>query len=170
MTKFLTLCLLFVLASCQSESRKLSRDIELITPKNDVIETRLAITLPEQEQGLSGVKPEDFKDSQGMFFYYENDGDKYFWMPDTYFDLDLFYLDKDLKVIDVVRKLAHHIGRHNQDLIPRARGVWCRHVLEMKASSPVAAQIQVGDQLRLKGALKLSDLEKKIKEEASAVQ
>lgn len=170
MTKFLTLALLFVLVSCQSESRKLSRDIELITPKNDVIETRLAITLPEQEQGLSGVKPEDFKDTQAMFFYYDADGDKYFWMPDTYFDLDLFYLDKDLKVIDVVRKLPHHIGRHNQDLIPRARGVWCRHVLEMKASSPLAAQIQVGDQLQLKGALKLADLEKKIKEEAGAAQ
>lgn len=166
MLKFLTLSLLAILLSCQTESRKLSRDIELLTPKNDVIETRLAITLAEQEQGLSGVKPEDFDDNQGMLFHYLKDDEKYFWMPDTYFDLDLFYLDKDFKIIDIVRKLPHHIGRHNQDLIPRARGVWCRHVLEMKASSPLAATLQTGDQLRIKGGLSPEGLEQKIKEES----
>lgn len=158
MPKFLTLCLLSLLLSCQTESRR-ARSLELVTPKGQVIKTQLAITGKEQEQGLSGVQPEDFDDDEGMLFYYLQDGDKYFWMPDTYFDLDLFYLDKDLKVLDIVRKLPHHKGRHNEALIPRARGVWCRHTLEMKASSPVAAGIQVGDQLRLKGDRSLQELD-----------
>lgn len=120
--------------------------------------------MKEQEQGLSGMQPENFDDNEGMLFYYLDDGDKHFWMPDTYFDLDLFYLDKDLRILDIVRKLPHHKGRHNEDLIPRARGVWCRHTLEMKASSPLAAELKIGDQLQWKGEIPLSDMDAKARE------
>ena len=137
--------------------------IDLVTPKGDIIKTKLAITLSEQEQGLSGVRPEDFADNDGMLFYYLDDSDKYFWMPDTYFDLDLIYLDKDLKVVDIIRKLPYHKGRHNESLIPRARGVWCRHTLEMKASSPLAASIQIGDQLTWKGPTPYSEMDNKVR-------
>jgi uncharacterized membrane protein (UPF0127 family) len=58
-----------------------------------VIKTKLAFTPSEQEQGLSGIRPENFNNDQGMLFFYLEDGEKLFWMPDTYFNLDLFYLD-----------------------------------------------------------------------------
>ena len=101
------------------------------------------------------MQPEDFDDDQGMLFYYKEDGDRYFWMPDTYFDLDLFYLDKDLVILDIVRKLPHHKGRHNEALIPRARGVWCRHTLEMKSGSKIADKLKIGDRLTWKGQASL---------------
>ncbi len=164
MPKFLTLCLLILMVSCQSESRRSASEVGLITPKGVTIKTRVAITMKEQEQGLSGMQPENFDDNEGMLFYYLDDGDKHFWMPDTYFDLDLFYLDKDLRILDIVRKLPHHKGRHNEDLIPRARGVWCRHTLEMKASSPLAAELKIGDQLQWKGEIPLSDMDAKARE------
>ena len=161
MTKFLTLCLLTVLISCQSESRNTSREGALITPAGETIKTRLAITPPEQEQGLSGVQPGDFEDDQGMLFYYNEDSDKFFWMPDTYFDLDLFYLDKNLVILDIVRKLPHHKGRHNEALIPRARGVWCRHTLEMKSGSKIADSLKIGDKLVWKGNEPLDEMASK---------
>ena len=130
MTKFLTLCLMTIFFSCQSESRKALSEGVFTTPRGEAIKTRLAITAKDQEQGLSGLQPSEFDDDQGMFFFYAEDSDKFFWMPDTYFDLDLFYLDHNLVVLDIVRKLPHHKGRHNEALIPRARGVWCRHTLE----------------------------------------
>lgn len=164
MPKFLTLCLLVLVFSCQSESRKATGMVDLVTPKGAVIKTKLAITPAEQEQGLSGVQPEDFSDEDGMLFYYLDDSDKFFWMPDTYFDLDLIYLDKDLKIVDIIRKLPHHKGRHNEAMIPRARGVWCRHTLEMKASSPLAATLQIGDQLSWKGASPYSEMDAKVRE------
>lgn len=158
MGKLLTLLLLLTLSACQSESRN-SRDaqnplkkVELITPSGESIETTVVITPAEQEQGLSGVKPEDFQDNQGMLFFYLSEDERHFWMPDTYFDLDLFYLDKDLKIIDIVRKLPFYVGRANQDLIPRARGVWCRHTLEMKSTSAIAQKLKIGDVLKWKGA------------------
>jgi len=116
-------------------------------------------------QGLSGVKPEDFAHDQGMLFFYLADEERHFWMPDTYFDLDLFYLDHELRILDIVRKLPHYIGRSNPQLIPRARSVWSRHVLEMKSGSPIAQKLQVGDQLKWKSSLDLKMTEEKIKTE-----
>jgi uncharacterized protein len=138
------------------------REGSLVTPSGQAINTKLAITSPEQEQGLSGVQPEDFADDQGMLFVYHEDSDKFFWMPDTYFDLDLFYLDKNLVIVDIVRKLEHHKGRHNEALIPRARGVWCRHTLEMKSGSPLATSLKVGDKLTWKGAHSLEEIMVKV--------
>lgn len=174
MGKLLTLALLFVIFACQSESRKaletqnLLKSVELLTPTGEIIQTTLAITPEEQEQGLSGTKPENFADNQGMLFFYLQDEDRHFWMPDTYFDLDLFYLDKDLKVIDIIRKLPFYIGRLNPDLIPRARGVWCRHTLEMKSSSPMAQKIKLGDVLQWRGSLSLKDSEALIRKKTSS--
>jgi uncharacterized membrane protein (UPF0127 family) len=161
MRKFLTLSLLFILFACQSGSRPSESQIELTLPSGERVKTTLAITAAEQEQGLSGIRPEDFADDDGKLFFNLNDDERHFWMPDTYFDLDLFYLDKDLKVIDLIRKLPHYIGRNNSNLIPRARGVWCRHVLEMKSTSEISQKIKVGDVLKWKGSLSLQETEEK---------
>lgn len=158
MLKFLTLFLLAMCLACQSESQS-PREFELLTPRGEVIETRMAVTLKEQERGLSGIQPDDFDDDEGLLFYYLQDGDRHFWMPDTYFDLDLFYLDENFKVLDVVRKLPHHKGRLNESMIPRARGVWSRHVLEMKSSSPIAAKLSVGESLKPKSPVTTEALE-----------
>lgn len=168
MGKFLTLLLLTLLSSCQSESRKplpeAIRRMELIAPSGEVIKTHLVFTEPDQTQGLSGVQPDDFAQDEGMLFYYPEEGMKYFWMPDTYFDLDLHYLDSHFKIVDIIRKLPHYIGRHNEALIPRARAVWSRHVLEMKADSPLSQKLKVGDQIQWKGKYSLDETDKKIKE------
>lgn len=164
MRKFLTLLFLFILCSCQSESQDPLKYLILKTPYGDSIKTSLVFSPKDMEQGLSGVKPEDFEEDQGMLFFYLEDGDKYFWMPDTYFDLDLIYLDKDLKITDIIRKLPHYVGRANPDLIPRARGVWSRHTLEMKAGSPISAKLKIGDRLIWESPLNLQETENKIKE------
>jgi len=159
MIKVLTFALLFILFSCQDTKINGLHVIELRTPAGQKIESRVAITPKEQEQGLSGIADSDFKDNEGMLFYYLNDDEKNFWMPDTYFDLDLFYMDKDLKILDIVRKLPHHVGRANPESIPRARPVWCRHTLEMKSSSPLAQTLKIGDQLTWTGKLSPAEAE-----------
>jgi len=169
MRKLLALTLLFTFISCQSESRNKEvtidslKQVELITPSNEIIATRLAVSPEEQEQGVSGIKPDDFSEAQGMLFFYMEDGERSFWMPDTYFDLDLFFLDKDLKIIDIIRKLPFYVGRANFDLIPRARTVWSRHVLEMKSDSKIASKLKVGDVFKWNGKLSLSETEEKLK-------
>jgi uncharacterized membrane protein (UPF0127 family) len=170
MRKLVGIVLLYALVSCQSESRNLIsaphplKQVRLITPSGETIETTLALTPLEQEEGLSGVKPEDFSDNQGLLFFYTQDDERQFWMPDTHFDLDLIYLDKELKIIDIIRKLPHFKGRANPQLIPRARPVWARHVLEMKSSSEVSRKLKEGDVLKWSGVKSMLEIENMVRE------
>lgn len=133
------LFLMVIFSSCQSNGD--TRPFyQLKINDSDTIEVRLAISFEDQKQGLSGVKPEELKDHQGMVFVYPKSGPRQFWMPDTYMDLDLFYLSKDLRVIEIVRNLKHHPGR--EEPIPRAPLVHAQHVLELKSSSPFAKKIR----------------------------
>lgn len=161
MRKLAIISMLFFLLGCQSESQssKKNLSISLITPNGEKIDTIVTIDPKDQAKGLSGVKPEDFRNDQGMLFFYLEDEERHFWMPDTYFDLDLFYLDKELRVIDIIRKLPFYTGRVNPELIPRARGVWSRHVLEMKSSSTIAQNIKIGMQFKWEGKTSLNETE-----------
>jgi uncharacterized membrane protein (UPF0127 family) len=165
MAKFMFLCVLLTLFACQSGSplSDSGSQVILVTPSGENIKTKIALTLKEQEQGLSGVKPDDFGEDEGLIFFYLDEGDRHFWMPDTYFDLDLIFLDKNLEVRDIIRKLPHHKGRANTELIPRARTVWARHVLEMKSSSRISNKIQIGQKLEWKGDLSLQEFEDNLK-------
>jgi hypothetical protein len=139
----------FVLLACQSENKlevlKQIPESCTLEYQGTEIKTRLATTTAEQNQGLSGVKSHQFKQDEAMLFFYTSTGPRPFWMPDTYFDLDIFYLDKEFKVIDINRNVPHHPGR--EEPIPRARNVYSKHVLEMRADSPIAKKIKVGSQL-----------------------
>lgn len=113
------------------------------------VKLRYAVTDEEQLKGLSGVMPEEFADDEGLLFFYKGDGPKRFWMPDTYFNLDIFFIDAKGKVKQVARDVLAHPG-NNETLIPIARtdSVICRHVLEMKATSPLSKSIKIGDVLK----------------------
>lgn len=170
MGKLLTILLFFFIVACQNTSKdpfdpnSPFSKVELLTPKGDSIKTKLAITPDIQEQGLSGIRSDDFQDDQGMLFFYISDDLRQFWMPDTYFDLDLFYLDKNLTIINIIRRLPFYIGRQNPDQIPRAPGIWARHVLEMKSSSKIAENLKVGDSLKWEGKMTLEQLESYVRE------
>lgn len=101
----------------------------------------------KQTQGLSGVLEEDFQDNEGMLFYYENKGPRRFWMPDTYFNLDIFFLDQDLRVVDIERNMPAHPGLSEPPRISQTRTILCRHVLELKSSTNQSRSIKIGDQL-----------------------
>ncbi|MCY4524146.1 MAG: DUF192 domain-containing protein [Halobacteriovoraceae bacterium] len=153
--------LLFFLLSCQSNI--IPKEAKLALPNGKIIDISLAITFEEQKKGLSGVSKEKFNKTQGMFFFYLEDGLRQFWMPDTYFDLDMFFLDKNLRVLKVLRKVPAHPGMETPPPIFRTQPFFCRHVLEMRADSPLAAQIKKGFTLQWMGKLSLSEIESKIR-------
>jgi uncharacterized membrane protein (UPF0127 family) len=149
LNRILSFFLLTLLAACQNQVDKdPSKWAWLIAPEDKML-VRLAIEEVDQRRGFSGTRNEDWPDDHGMLFIFEEDGMRGFWMPDTHFDLDLFYLDSSFKIIDIERKVPHFVGRYPESRVPRARVVWARHVLEMKAISKVGAKLKVGDQLRL---------------------
>ena len=101
----------------------------------------------ELQRGFSGIRPEQVLDHQGLFFAFESPSKKYFWMPDTYFNLKIIFLDKALKVTSMVENAPFHPGTSEQEKrIYRAPPTYAHYVLEFKASSKLAQSIKVGDQ------------------------
>ncbi|MBY0518072.1 MAG: DUF192 domain-containing protein [Bacteriovoracaceae bacterium] len=148
LNRILPVLLLTLLAACNDPVEKDPAHWGWLIAPQDKILTKLAISLDDQVKGFSGTRDEDWPDDQGIIFLYDEDGPRAFWMPDTYFDLDLFFIDKDLKIIDIERKVPHFIGRTPEDRIPRIRSVWARHVLELKSKSSVSQKLKLGDQLK----------------------
>lgn len=147
--KNILFALIFAVGCQNVELKELPKSITLIGPNGEKINTRLAISSQEQAQGLSGVADKDFEDDDAMLFFNLEDGQRAFWMPDTYFNLSIIFLDKELKIIDIDPDVQHHPGWGNHDDIPRAKVVFARHILEMKATSPIAKKIKVGEKFSL---------------------
>ncbi len=161
---FLTLLVIFSCNDSAPVSLKEVKPVKMQLESGEEIIVQLALTPEQQVQGLSGKQPNEFAEDEGMLFFNLDDRLRQFWMPDTYFDLDIFCLDKDLKVVDVDRKVPHYIGRENYDQIPRAKAFICRHVFEMKASSAISAKLQVGKKLIWKGPYSPEQIELSIRQ------
>lgn len=52
----------------------------------------------EREQGLQ--YKESMGDREGMFFVYEEEGRRAFWMPNMLISLDIIFFDTEFKVVD----------------------------------------------------------------------
>ena len=149
----ITLLILSVLLpSCLEKTYRsvddLPRNAELTLPSGKKLKMDLALTKREKQKGVSGIQAKDFPDDRGLLFVYWNDEFRRFWMPDTHFDLDIFFLDKDLKIRDVERNVPHYPGWQNPSKIPQTRTILSAHVLEMKSASPLAKEIKPGDSLK----------------------
>ncbi len=139
--------LLALVSACQDKVAKNPAEwAYLVTPQGKIL-VQLAVTDAQQRKGFSGTRDADWPADDGILFLNDYDDVREFWMPDTYFDLDLFYLDSRFTIIGVERSLPHHIGR-DPSRVPRAKPFVSRHVLELKSSSAVAKKLKVGDQLR----------------------
>ena len=122
--------------------------MKFATSSGKLIKVSIAKSLAEQTQGLSGVKPDQLADNEGMIFIYKEAGPRSFWMPNTYTDLDIFFLDSKFKILHVQRKVPAHPGMQEPPMIARTPNVYATHVLELKASSSLSAELKVGETLR----------------------
>ena len=52
----------------------------------------------EREMGLQ--YRESLNDNEGMFFVYQEEGKRAFWMPNMIISLDIIFFDKDFKVVE----------------------------------------------------------------------
>ncbi len=123
-----------------------------------IIELRLALTKAEHTQGLSGLKPQQFSDSQGLLFVNSEMGQRRFWMPDTYFNLDIIFLDKDLKIVGIEKNVPAHPGKHEPPTIYKTETYLAQFILETKAGSAFSKNLKINDQLKFIGLTSLSEI------------
>ena len=65
-------------------------------PDGFKVKVELALTRETQAKGLMFRK--ELKEDKGMLFVFKEGGVKNFWMKNTFVELDIIFLDKDLKI------------------------------------------------------------------------
>lgn len=127
-------------------------------PAQKVVQLRLAISHDEQAHGLSGLKPKEFTTNEGMIFINAEESARTFWMNDTYFNLDIIFLDKNLKIVGIEKDVPFHAGSIEPPNIYRTHTYQAQFVLETKANAPFSKNLKVGDQLNFIGKSTLSEI------------
>lgn len=92
-----------------------------------LLSVEVASTPEEKKQGLQGR--EDLPKNHGMWFVFEEDVQDPFWMHNTPIALDILFIDKDYKIVDLVKEAVP-----NSDTLIVSRQPY-RYALEVKAGS-----------------------------------
>ncbi len=107
--------------------------VTISTPgkKRVVIEAQVALTLAQQAKGLMFRRtlPQD----EGMLFIYDNERELGFYMANCYLPLDMIFLDRDRKVVGIIKEAVpmdrtiRSIGRPAQYVLEVNGGFTSRH-------------------------------------------
>ncbi len=141
------------LTACNASTAKHLQDYKqakIILPSGEEVKVYIAETMRQQRKGLSGIRPEDFSKKEGMLFPEKQMFVRQFWMPETYFDLDLIFMNADYYVLEIHRGLKHYPHKPDRGKTPFSKKVFSQHVLELRADSPLAKKIKPGMVLRIK--------------------
>lgn len=103
----------------------------------------IAQTIFEKSRGLS--KRTELCPNCGMIFIYQNEGTYPFWMKDTLIPLDIIWLDKTGKVIDI------KTGKPN-DLTPLTNSAPAQYIIEL---NPNVSGLKIGDVINLQNFMNL---------------
>lgn len=127
-------------------------------PNGVTINLDLALTHKEHAEGLSGLKSNDFKASRGMLFVNHEVGPRRFWMPDTYFNLDIIFLDPNLKIVGIEKNVPAHPGKSEPPKIYTTDIYAAQFVLETKAGAAFGKKLKKNDILKFIGPSSLSEI------------
>ena len=113
-------------------------------PNGRMVAVRLAITPKEQQKGLGQLDLANFqKDKEGMVFLYKNTRFRRFWMLGTRFPLDIYFLDKNWKIVHKEMNLPPHSSLTPTKSIATTEYIKCQHVLELAAGSVLSTGLKV---------------------------
>jgi uncharacterized membrane protein (UPF0127 family) len=132
----LAIVLLVVFYILPSIHRSHLKPIEL---RGGTLYVRVVETPADREKGLSGVKrlPHD----EGLLFDFKSDAQWGIWMKDMYIPIDIIWLDKDRKVVHIVRDAQPELStkktfRPTED---------ARYIIEVNSGKASRYMIKTGD-------------------------
>lgn len=138
---------------------------QMMAPNKKLISLRLATSRADHTKGLSGIRASDFSIEEGMLFINDEMDKRQFWMPDTYFNLDIIYLDPQLKIVAIEKNAPAHPGTKEPPVIYRAKSYRAQYILETKASAPFSKDLKIGEQLKWMGSSSLSEITLKTRQQ-----
>lgn len=110
------------------------------------ITAEIAETDKEKGKGLS--KRESLPISEGMLFVYEKPAIYTFWMKDMKFPIDIVWIDKDRKIVDMALN-AQPEPDTDDDLQHYKPAGESQYILEINAGLVAANGLAIGDEVNL---------------------
>ena len=132
-------------------------------PYGNEVVLDLALTRSQHTKGLSGLKSNEFSNSRGMLFINADVGPRRFWMQDTFFNLDIIFLDNNLKVVGIEKNVPFHPGPIEPPAIYKTETYLAQYVLETKALADFGKKLKKNDQLKFSGPTSLLEIESSIR-------
>jgi len=119
---------------------------ELALPDGFRVKAELALTRETQARGL--MFREALAPDAGMLFVFEEPGVKTFWMKNTLIDLDMVFLDGELKVLKVFHRVPRSTApdQPESELARASAPALC--VLELPAVTARAHKVKPGSRLK----------------------
>jgi len=104
-------------------------------------DVELAVTPEDQARGLMFRKK--MGDHVGMFFIFEREEMRHFWMRNTLISLDMIFIDNKFMVVDI-----HHGAKPLDETVISSRKP-ARYVLEVNAGKAAKCRIKPGSKVKL---------------------
>ena len=104
-----------------------------------VFATRVVRTPAEREKGLSDTL--NLRSDQAMLFVYDSDDKWSIWMKDMKYPIDIVWLDKDKKVVYIVKNAPPESYPY-ESFTPKEKA---RYVLELPAGTVSQKKIVIGE-------------------------
>jgi len=105
------------------------------------LDVELAVNPADQAKGLMFRKSMD--DNAGMFFIFDRDETRHFWMRNTLIPLDMIFIDNKYIVVDI------HRGAKPLDETVISSRKPARYVLEVNAGKADKCRIKPGTKVKL---------------------
>ena len=128
-----------------------SKTITIILPDNFKVKAELALTKAETEKGL--MHRETLPEDSGMLFVFNEETPHYFWMKNTFVNLDMIFIGRD----QTVNQAWENVPRsyvYTPDNQVAIRGGIAKYVLELPAKSITKHKIKVGSKIKFDNVLR----------------
>jgi len=137
---FLVLLIAIFAYQIVKTNNKTNTGFAAITITGKAIQAEIADTAAKRAKGL--MFRQELAEEQGMLFVFEQEQEVSFWMKNTLIPLDLIFLDKDLKIVDI--KQDFQPCKTDSCLVYSSKQP-AKYVLEVNSGFIKANDIKIGD-------------------------
>ncbi|OIN99348.1 MAG: hypothetical protein AUJ51_13050 [Elusimicrobia bacterium CG1_02_56_21] len=135
-----------------------SAEAALVLPDGFRVRAELALDPEAQSKGLMFRK--ELPGDRGMLFVFSKTEPRGFWMKNTFIDLDMVFLDGDLKVLKVFHRVPRSSAGQPESEVARVTAP-AACVLELAAGTARAHRVKPGSKIKISFPLPAPEKKKK---------
>jgi|SRR3989338_4804568 len=144
LVKILTIFLLISLISCAKNPDK-NFEVISIDNGNGLIKINAEIADDEQEQMKGLMFREKLNENDGMFFVFENEQERTFWMKNTLIPLDIIFIGNNFEIVDI----KNAVPCKGEPCALYKSSKPAKYVLEVNGDLTAKRGIMIGDKITL---------------------